>query len=130
MPITPIDVEERATKSTKSTGLVADQLGCVVIKKIQDNYLAGKMRKTNDCMDDMLRDNLYEADVEKVIMGAQGIEKVMPATSAKASSPLNTHYVIYGQSTKGEEVYCKICTNYHPQTEAFLCWKLTSFCLK
>ena len=78
-------------------------------------------------MTDMDRAKLYEADVEKVIMEDAAIEKAMPATSDRASNPLNTHYVVQGISTKGVEVYCKVCSNYHPVTNEFICWKLTSF---
>ena len=106
------------------TGTGLDDL---VLRGIQEAYLAGKVRKTKDCMEDMARDGLFEADVEKVIMAATSIEKAMPATSARASNPINTHYVIRGTSTRGTEVYCKICSNYHPKTNEFLGWKLTSF---
>jgi hypothetical protein len=78
-------------------------------------------------MDDMARDGLFEADVEKVLLDATAIEKAMLATSERASSPNNTHYVIRGTSTRGTEVYCKFCSNYHPKTNEFLGWKLTSF---
>jgi len=98
-----------------------------VLSTIQAAYLAGEIRKTRDCMEDMARDKLFEADVEKVIMDADTIEKAMPATSEWASNPNNTHYVIRGTSTEGVEVYCKVCSNYHPQTGEFICWKLTSF---
>ncbi len=98
-----------------------------VLRTIQAAYLAGKVRKTRDCMEDMARDGLFEADVEKVIVDADTIEKAMPATSERASNPDNTHYVIRGTSTKGVEVYCKVCSNYHLQTNEFICWKLTSF---
>jgi hypothetical protein len=99
----------------------------LVLRTIQEAYIAGKVRKTKDCMEDMARDGLFESDVEKVIMDATAIEKAMPATSARASSPNNTHYVIHGTSTKGAAVYCKVCSNYHPRTNEFLGWKLTSF---
>ena len=98
-----------------------------VLHTIQDAYMAGKVAKTKDCMEDMARASLFEADVEKVIMDATVIEKAMPATSARASNPNNTHYVIQGNSTKGAKIYCKVCSNYHPGTNEFLCWKLTSF---
>lgn len=109
---------------------LGEQLAALVIKEIQDAYLDGKIVKTNDCVDDMLREGLFEADVEKVIMGATSIEKAMPATSQKASSPKNTHYVIYGESTKCLNTYCKLCSNYHPVSGEFLGWRLTSFCIK
>ena len=108
---------------------LGEQLAVLVIREIQEAYLQGKIIKTNDCMEDMLREGLFESDVEKVIMGSASIEKVMPATSQKASSPKNTHYVIYGESTKCLKVYCKICSNYHPTTGEYLGWRLTSFCL-
>lgn len=98
-----------------------------VLMVIQEAYMVGKVRKTNDCIEDMLRDSYYEADVEKVIMEATSVEKAMPATSERASNPNNTHYVISGTSTKGAVVYCKICSNYHPQTNEFIEWRLTSF---
>jgi len=107
-----------------------DQLATYVIKEIQEAYREGKIQKTNDCIDDMIRDELREADVEKVILDTTAIEKVMPATSPKASSPKNTHYVIYGKSTKYLKVYCKSCSNYHPTTDEFMGWRLTSFCIK
>ena len=109
---------------------LGEQLAAFVIKEIQNAYLNGKIVKTNDCIDDMLREGLFEADVEKVIMGATSIEKAMPATSPKASSPKNTHYVIYGESTKCLNTYCKLCSNYHPVSGEFLVWRLTSFCIK
>lgn len=98
-----------------------------VLKTIQEAYIAGKVRKTKDCMEDMARDGFFEADVEKVLMDATTIEKAMPATSERASNPHNTHYVIHGTSTKGVKVYCKVCSNYHPKTNEFIGWKLTSF---
>lgn len=98
-----------------------------VLAMIKEAYVAKKIRKTKDCMEDMARDRLYEADVEKVIMEATSLEKAMPATSSRASNPLNTHYVMHGMSTKGIEVYCKVCSNYHPHTNEFIEWKLTSF---
>lgn len=105
-------------------------LDSLVIRDIKEAYLAGKMRKTLDCLGDMDKAELYEADVEKVIMDADAIEKAMPATSERASHPDNTHYVIHGTSTKGVEVYCKVCSNYHPRTGSFVEWKLTSFTRK
>ena len=107
---------------------ITSQLSDFILKEIQEVYLQGKMIRTDDCINDMVRDGLLEADVEKVIMEANSIEKVMPATSQRASNPLNTHYVIFGESTDCEKIYCKVCTNYHPQTNQFMCWKLTSFC--
>lgn len=109
------------------TGTELDKL---VLKRVQDAYLAGKIRKTKDCLNDMDKAELFEADVEKIIMDADSIEKAMPATSERASHPDNTHYVIHGTSTKGVAVYCKVCSNYHPQTGAFIEWKLTSFTRK
>ena len=106
-----------------------EKLASLVIKEIQDAYLRGKIITTNDCHDDMIRDGLLEADVEKVIMEATSIEKVMSTTSPIASNPENTHYVIHGESTKCLKVYCKICSNYHPTTDEFICWRLTSFCI-
>jgi hypothetical protein len=107
-----------------------DQLAARVILEIQEAYIQGEVITTIDCTNDMLRDGLMEADVEKVILDATSIEKVMPATSPMASSPKNTHYVIYGESTKCVKVYCKICSNYHPETGEFMGWRLTSFCIK
>ena len=108
-----------------------DQLAAlVVIKEIQEAYIQRKIITTNDCINDKLRDGLLEADVEKVILDAVSIEKVMSTTSPRASSPQNTHYVIDGESTKCVKVYCKICSNYHPETGEFMGWRLTSFCIK
>jgi hypothetical protein len=107
-----------------STGTELDDF---VLSTIQAAYLVGKVRKTKDCMEDMASARFFEADVEKVIMDACTIEKAMPATSERASNPDNTHYVIRGTSTNGTEVYCKVCSNYHPQTNEFIEWKLTSF---
>ncbi len=109
---------------------VKDQLALYVIKEIQGAYERGEVIATDDCTEDMIRDGLYEADVEKIITHATTIEKVMPATSKKASSPNNTHYVLHGESTSGLKVYCKVCRNYDPDTEEFTCWTLTSFCKK
>lgn len=109
---------------------IGTELDDFVIRTIQAAYLAGKVRKTKDCMEDMARAGLYEADVENVITHAETIEKAMPATSAMASNRSNTHYVIRGTSTSGVEVYCKVCSNYHPQTDEFIEWKLTSFTVK
>ena len=106
---------------------IGTDLDDLVLRTIQEAYLAGKVRKTRDCMQDMARAKLLEADVENVITHAETIEKVMPATSERASSRSNTHYVIQGTSTKGVEIYCKVCSNYHPQTNEFIEWKLTSF---
>ena len=109
---------------------LGSQLAALVIKEIQDAYCQRKIIKTKDCIDDMTRDGLFEADVEKIILEAVSIEKIMPAASLLASSPKNTHYVIFGESTKRVTVYCKICTNYHPETDEFMGWRLTSFCNK
>lgn len=109
---------------------IAGQLETAIIKEIQDLYINGKIYKTNDCMNDMLRDGLYEADVEKVIMESTTIAKVMPASSPKASNSLNTHYVIHGTSTKGDKIYCKLCTNYDSKMNELIAWRLTSFCIK
>lgn len=106
---------------------IGTELDGLVLAEIQKAYLAGKTRKTKDCQDDMAKAELFEADVEKVIMDAVSIEKAMPATSEWASHPDNTHYVIHGTSTRGVAVYCKVCSNYHPHTGAFVEWKLTSF---
>jgi tryptophan synthase beta subunit len=106
------------------TGTELDDL---VLLPIQQAYLAGKLRKTKDCIEDMVRARLFEADVEQVIMTATTIEKAMAATSVRASNQLNTHYVIHGTSTEGVNVYCKVCSNYHPVTGSFIEWKLTSF---
>lgn len=106
---------------------IGTELDGYVLHKIQEAYVAGKVRKTKDCVEDMARDGLFEADVEKVITDATSIEKAMPATSGRASNPINTHYVIHGTSTNGVEVYCKVCSNYHPLTHEFIGWKLTSF---
>mgnify|MGYP004702249547 CR=1 FL=1 len=109
---------------------IGTELDGLILRPIQQAYLAGKLRKTKDCMADMDHAKLYEADVEKVIMDATSIEKAMPTTSERASHPDNTHYVIHGTSTRGVAVYCKVCSNYHPQTGAFVEWKLTSFTRK
>ena len=106
------------------------QLSARVIVQIKEAYIQGQIITTSDCIDDMLRDGLLEADVEKVILDATSIEKVMPATSPRASSAQNTHYVIHGESTKCVKVYCKICSNYKPETGEFIGWRLTSFCIK
>jgi len=106
---------------------IGTELDRLVLSEIKQAYLARKIRKTKDCLSDMDEAGLYEADVEKVIMDADAIEKAMPATSERASHPDNTHYVIHGTSTKAVAVYCKVCSNYHPQTGAFIEWKLTSF---
>jgi len=106
---------------------IGTELDGLVLGEIKNAYLAGKIRKTMDCQKDMLDAGLLEADVEKVIMDAVAIEKAMPATSKRASHPGNTHYVIHGASTRGVAVYCKVCSNYHPQTGDFIEWKLTSF---
>lgn len=108
---------------------IATQLAPGLIKDIQRHYLDHKIVRTIDCVDDMIRDRLMEADVEKVIMEATFIEKVMSATSELASSSKNTHYVIKGESINKREIYCKICTNYHPETGEFTGWRLTSFCI-
>jgi len=109
---------------------IGTELDDLVLKRIQEAYLARKIRKTKDCLNDMDKAELFEADVEKVIMDSDSIEKAMSATSERASHPDNTHYVIHGTSTKGVVVYCKACSNYHPQTGAFIEWKLTSFTRK
>lgn len=109
---------------------IGTELDNFVLRTIKAAYLTGKLRKTRDCMEDMARDRLFEADVENVITHANTIEKAMPATSERASSRSNTHYVIQGTSTKGVEVYCKVCSNYHPHTNEFIEWKLTSFTIK
>lgn len=106
---------------------IGTELDGLVLAEIKNAYLARKIRKTRDCLNDMDEAGLYEADVEKVIMDADAIEKAMPATSERASHPDNTHYVIHGTSTRGIAVYCKVCSNYHPQTGVFIEWKLTSF---
>lgn len=106
---------------------IGTELDVFVLNEIKNAYLAKKIRKTKDCLNDMVEAGLYEADVEKVVMDAVAIEKAMPATSQRASHPDNTHYVIHGTSANGIAVYCKICSNYHPRTGDFIEWKLTSF---
>lgn len=106
---------------------IGTELDDFVLRTIQAAYLDGKVRKTKDCLEDMARAGLLEADVENVITHANTIVKAMPATSERASSRSNTHYVIRGTSTKDVDVYCKVCSNYHPQTNEFIEWKLTSF---
>lgn len=106
---------------------IGTELDGYVLNTIRAAYLSGNVRKTKDCMQDMLRDGLLEADVEKVILGATSLEKAMSATSEIASNAHNTHYVIRGTSTKDVQVYCKVCSNYHPRTDEFIGWKLTSF---
>jgi hypothetical protein len=108
---------------------LASQLAPRLIREIQRHYLDGNVIRTNDCVNDMIRDQLTEADIEKVIMDATMLEKILSATSLLASNIKNTHYVIYGECTKGKKVYCKICTNYHPETGEFTGWRLTSFCI-
>lgn len=110
--------------------LIGPYLGGYIVHIIQEAYTAGKIRKTNDCMIAMARDRLNEADVEKVIMEVTSRDEVIPTTRARASSPHNTHYVMHGTSTKGEAVYCKICSNYHPRNNEFIEWKLISFEIK
>lgn len=106
---------------------IGTELDGLVLRTIQAEYLSQKINKTKDCQKDMDLAKLYEADVEKVIMEAIAIEKAMPTTSDLASNKANTHYVIQGMSSKDIAVYCKVCSNYHPQTNEFICWKLTSF---
>jgi hypothetical protein len=106
------------------TGTPLDGL---VLKRIQQAYFQGLLRKTKDCMDDMSDAELYESDLEKVMSEASVIEKVMNATSSRASSPKNTHYVIPGMSTSNTAVYCKVCSNYDLHTDVFIEWRLTSF---
>ena len=107
---------------------LAVEMSALVLREIRENYLEGKIIRTDDCIDDMAREGWLEADVEKVIIEATKIEKVMPAKSKRASNAMNTHYVIHGESITCEQIYCKICSNYHPVTNEFICWKLTSFC--
>ena len=109
---------------------VKDQLAHYVIKEVQGAHERGEIIVTDDCINDMIRDGLYETDIEKIIMHSSSIEKAMSATSKKASNPKNTHYVIHGDSTSGMKVYCKVCRNYDPDTDEFTCWTLTSFCIK
>jgi hypothetical protein len=109
---------------------IAEALSPVIIRAIQDAYFAGKLRKTNDCVTDMDKNGLYEADVEKVISEMNAIYKTAPATSPRASHINNTHYSFHGVSTKGVDVFCKIASDYHPKTGDFMGYKLTSFCNK
>lgn len=106
---------------------IGTELDELVLRTILAAYLAGKIRKAKDCLEDMARAGLLESDVENVITHADIIEKAMPATSERASNRSNTHYVIRGTSTSGVEVYCKVCSNYHPKSGEFIEWKLTSF---
>jgi hypothetical protein len=57
---------------------IGTELDGLVLQRVQDAYLAGKIRKTKDCLSDMDKAELFEADVEKVIMDADAIEKAMP----------------------------------------------------
>jgi len=109
-------------------GEIGEQLAPIVIKDIQGAYQRGELVVTQDCIRDMTKFGLYEQDLQKVIMNAARIAKAMPTSSPRASNTKNTHYVIYGESTSGILVYCKVCTNYNPHTDEFVCWKLTSFC--
>lgn len=109
-------------------GEIGEQLAPLVIGDIQGAYQRGELIITEDCIKDMTKFGLYGQDLQKVILSAATIAKVMPTSSPRASNPKNTHYVIYGESTSGVLVYCKVCTNYHPITDDFICWRLTSFC--
>ena len=43
---------------------IGTELDDLVLRTIQAAYLAGKVRKTRDCIEDMARDGFFEADVE------------------------------------------------------------------
>jgi len=109
---------------------IGTELDGFVLAEIKNACQARKIRKTKDCLNDMDKAELFESDVEKVIMDADAIEKAMPATSERASHPDNSHDVIHGTSTRGVSVYRKVCSNYHSQTGAFSEWKRTSFTRK
>ena len=47
---------------------IGTELDDFVLRTIQAAYLAGKIRKTKDCLEDMARAGLLEADVENVIL--------------------------------------------------------------
>ena len=98
-----------------------------VLRQVQEAYTVGKLRKTFRCQQDMAQSGFFESDVEKILLDATSIEKAMPATSERAGNPLNTHYVIRGTSTYGKRVYCKVCSNYLPNSDVFVEWVLTSF---
>lgn len=111
-------------------GSFKDALGPFWINEIQQAYIYRQIYKTGDCISDMEKANLYEADVHLVIMNAKEIEKIMPAKSGARINPKNTHYEIPGVSVDGRKVYCKICSTFHPDTDEFISWCLTSFCEK
>ena len=67
---------------------IGTELDGLVLAEIQKAYLAGKIRKTKDCLNDMAKAELFESDVGKVIMDAVTIDKAMPATSAITPAPL------------------------------------------
>lgn len=68
--ITPIGIFIISYELSMVKGFT-EGLGPVIIHEIQLSYLQGKIIKSNDCQDDMRRDGLFEADVEKVIMEAK-----------------------------------------------------------
>src|SRR5476649_218397 len=92
----------------------------LVLRKIQDAYLSGSIRKTKDFISDMTRTGIFEVDVEKVIMDAALIEQM-------DYNPSNNQYLIHGSSTKGAQMCCVISVNNHPHDINVSYWLLTSF---
>lgn len=92
----------------------------LVLRRIQDAYISGRIRKSKVCMSDMTRTGIFEVDIERVIMDAALIER-------KECNPSNFQYVIHGTSTKGAEVFCGIAGKCHPENSDSVYWALTSF---
>ena len=106
---------------------IKSELEDCVLRRIQSAYLTRKVRKTRDCVENMARNGLFEADVEKVFVDATSTENAVSTTGEKTNNPTNTRYVIYGMSTKGAEVCCKFSSYLHPGTNDSIDWVLTSF---
>lgn len=104
----------------------SEQEDCV-LRRIQNAYLARKVRKTQDCVESMARNGLFESDVEKVFVDATSTENAVPTTGEKVNNSTNTRYVIYGMSTKGAEVCCKFSGYLQPGANDSIDWVLTSF---
>src|SRR6266540_3719238 len=95
-----------------------------VLGQIKSAYRYGSLGRTNDVVQDMGDDRLYEADLANFIDEIDNIYKTENAHSLKSSHKNNMHYYMRGKSIDGRDVFCKVSSSYHPVTGEFVCWTL------
>ena len=107
---------------------LGEGLAPLVLERIRSAYRDRTMIRTFDLIDDMSKEGLSEADVEKFFDEIGHIYKTEKAHSLKKWHQNNTHFYMKGKSLDGRDIFCKVSSSYHPTTGEFVCWTLTSFC--